>query len=145
MILKNQGVARTRSTLNILVIFYWNFLLRNSSKKWPTYSGYSLSEEATNSCKISTVHLWYVVTVKSTVEILQSFVAFSEYMNFTYLSPYVKDPIQYICHKIQQPIPKSRNLYIYICAISLDFLQLIYIVVRLGTLITYLNCGCWKK
>ena len=27
-------------------------------------------------------HLFYVVTVKSTVEILQNFVAFSEYMNF---------------------------------------------------------------
>ena len=31
-----------RSTLNTLVIFYWNFFIRNSSKKWPTYSGYSL-------------------------------------------------------------------------------------------------------
>ena len=32
--------------------------------------------------QISTVDLSYVVTVKSTVEISQSFVAFSEYMNF---------------------------------------------------------------
>ena len=31
---------------------------------------------------ISTVDLSYVVPVKSTVEILQNFVAFSEYMNF---------------------------------------------------------------
>ena len=34
---------------------------------------------------ISTVDLSYVITVKSTVEILQNVVAFSEYMNFIYL------------------------------------------------------------
>ena len=33
-------------------------------------------------CEISTVDLYYVVTIKSTVEILQIFVAFTEYMNF---------------------------------------------------------------
>ena len=37
----------------------------------------------TNFCEISTVDLSYVLKVKSTVEILQNFVAFSEYMNFT--------------------------------------------------------------
>ena len=41
------------------------------------------SENATKFCKISTVDLSYVVPVKSTVEISQNFVAFSEYMNFT--------------------------------------------------------------
>ena len=35
-----------------------------------------------NFCKITTLDLSYVVTVKSTVEI-QNFAAFSEYMNFT--------------------------------------------------------------
>ena len=40
------------------------------------------SEKATKFCEISTVDLSYVVPVKSTVEILQNFVAFSEYMNF---------------------------------------------------------------
>ena len=40
------------------------------------------SEKATKFCEISTVYLSYVVPVKSTVEILQNFVAFSEYMNF---------------------------------------------------------------
>ena len=40
------------------------------------------SEKATKFCKISTIDLFYVVTVKSTVEILQNFMAFSEYMNF---------------------------------------------------------------
>ena len=40
------------------------------------------SEKARNVCEISTVDLSHVVTVKSTVEISQNFVAFSEYMNF---------------------------------------------------------------
>ena len=40
------------------------------------------SEKATNVCENFTVDLSYVVLVKSTVEILQNFVAFSEYMNF---------------------------------------------------------------
>ena len=40
------------------------------------------SEEATKFCEISTLLLSYVVPVKSTVEISQNFVAFSEYMNF---------------------------------------------------------------
>ena len=40
------------------------------------------SEKATDFCKISSVDLSYVVTVKSKVEISQNFVAFSEYMNF---------------------------------------------------------------
>ena len=41
------------------------------------------SERATNFCEISTLLLSYVVPVKSKVDILQNFVAFSEYMNFT--------------------------------------------------------------
>ena len=41
------------------------------------------SGKATKFCEISSVDLSYVVTVKSTVEISQNFVAFSEYMNFT--------------------------------------------------------------
>ena len=40
------------------------------------------SEKATNFCKTPTVDLSYVVKVKSMVDILQNFVAFSEYMNF---------------------------------------------------------------
>ena len=40
------------------------------------------SEKATIFFEISILDLSYVVTVKSTVEILQNFVAFSEYMNF---------------------------------------------------------------
>ena len=43
------------------------------------------SEKATNFCEISTVDFSYVVAVKSTVEISQNFVAFSEYMKFIFL------------------------------------------------------------
>ena len=42
------------------------------------------SENATKFCETSILDLSYVVTVKSTAEISQNFVAFSEYMNFTY-------------------------------------------------------------
>ena len=49
------------------------------------YTLYTIySEKATQFCKISTLLLSYVVPVKSKVEISQNFVAFSEYMNFTY-------------------------------------------------------------
>ena len=41
------------------------------------------SEKATKFCEISNLLLSYVVPVKSKVEILQNFVAFLEYMNFT--------------------------------------------------------------
>ena len=40
------------------------------------------SEKATKFCKISTLLLTTVHTVKRKVEILQKFVAFSDYMNF---------------------------------------------------------------
>ena len=40
------------------------------------------SEKATKICEISTFLLSYLVPVKRKVEILQNFVAFSEYMNF---------------------------------------------------------------
>ena len=41
-------------------------------------------EKTTNFCEISIVDLSYLVTIKSTIEILQNYVvAVSEYMNFT--------------------------------------------------------------
>ena len=48
------------------------------------------SENATKFCEISTIDLSYVVAVKSTVEISQNFVAFSEYMNFNRLKRFEK-------------------------------------------------------
>ena len=44
------------------------------------------SEKATKFCKISILYLSNVVTVKSTADISQNLVAFSEYMNFTWKS-----------------------------------------------------------
>ena len=44
------------------------------------------SERATKFCKISTLLFSYVVPVKSKVDILQNFVAFSESMNFKRMS-----------------------------------------------------------
>ena len=41
------------------------------------------SKKATKFCEIFALLLSYVVPVKSKVKILQNFVAFSEYMNFT--------------------------------------------------------------
>ena len=45
------------------------------------------SEKATNFCEIFTLVLSYLVLVKSKVKLLQNFVAFSEYMNFTICEP----------------------------------------------------------
>ena len=42
------------------------------------------SEKATKFCEIFTLILSYIVPVKSKVKILQNFVAFLEYMNFTW-------------------------------------------------------------
>ena len=44
---------------------------------------FMFSKKATKFCEIFTLRLSYVVPVKSKVKILQNFVAFSEYMNFT--------------------------------------------------------------
>ena len=51
--------------------------------RWLYSSKFIYSEKATKFCEISAVDLLYVVTVKSAVEILQNFVCFSKYMNFT--------------------------------------------------------------
>ena len=52
-------------------------------------SSYVYSEKATKFCKIFTFLLSPVVLVKSKVKILQNFVAFSEYTNFTYFVWYI--------------------------------------------------------
>ena len=46
------------------------------------YLKFIYSEKATTFCEISTLLLTVCTAVKSKVEILQNFVAFSEYMNF---------------------------------------------------------------
>ena len=64
--------------------FYHSNFLPNSVFLWDSLLKFIYSEKATIFCKISTADLSYVVTVKSKVDILQKFVAFSEYMNFTF-------------------------------------------------------------
>ena len=49
----------------------------------PFILNFIYSEKAMKFCKISTLLLYYVVQVKSKVDISQNFEAFSEYMNFT--------------------------------------------------------------
>ena len=67
----------------------WNnlFIFRESmswiAHKFQIVVKFIYSEKVSKFCKISTVDLSCVVTVKSTVEILQNIVAFSEYINFT--------------------------------------------------------------
>ena len=71
-----------------LWIEWWNFFLKTICKQAFSFikdkdQKFIYSERATKFCEISTVDLSYVVAVKSTVEISQNFVAFSEYyMNF---------------------------------------------------------------
>ena len=48
----------------------------------PALLKFIYSEKATNFCKISTIDLTYISPVKSTVDILQNFEAFSEHMKF---------------------------------------------------------------
>ena len=52
------------------------------TRKWKLTVKFIYSEKATKFYEISIVDLSYLVQVKSTVEILKNFVAFSEYMNF---------------------------------------------------------------
>ena len=54
------------------------------------------SEKATQFCEIYILDLSYIAMVKSTVEILQTFVAFSEYMNSTNPYPYLKTSCAYL-------------------------------------------------
>ena len=66
---------QTRGNLN-------NVKARSIKIKFSTLVKFIYSEKATNFCEISTVDLSYIVTVKSTVDILQNFMAFSEYVHF---------------------------------------------------------------
>ena len=76
---------------------------QNCPKGFTRYLKFIYSEKATKFCEISTIDLSYVVLVKSTaVEILQNFVAFSEYMNFTVSSSRNRKAIHLYCN--------SRNM-----------------------------------
>ena len=63
--------------LQILIFFHEN-------ECWYLYLVFTVNKinKQTKFCEIKSEFLSYVVPVKSTVEILQNFEAFSEYMNF---------------------------------------------------------------
>ena len=58
-------------------------VVKSSAKSCCCFLKFIYSEKATKFCKISTLLFSYVVPVKSKAEILQNFVAFSGYMNFS--------------------------------------------------------------
>ena len=69
------------------------------------------SEKATKFCEISTLLLFYVVPVKSKVEISQNCVAFSEYMNFN-VKQHILNTIYYIfCRNYDLKTQKLNGLY----------------------------------
>ena len=70
--------------------FTWKYS-RQKSLVWERESKFVYFEKATKFYEISTLLLSYVVPVKSKVEISQNFVAFSEYMNFTYVRNFKVD------------------------------------------------------
>ena len=54
---------------------------------WQILVKFIYAEKATKFCEILTLLLSYVVPVKNKEEILQNFVAFSEYKNFIWEKP----------------------------------------------------------
>ena len=76
---------------------YWNriiflFAAGGFCIPYTYWNKFIYSEKVTKFCEISTKGLSYVVMVKSTVEISQNDVAFSEYMDF--ISIYLHDLLQ---------------------------------------------------
>ena len=99
----------------LLVFLFFSQVLKNSSV-CNTYNFFFIltftlavkfiySEKATFFCEISTLDLYYVVTVKSMMEISKNFVAFSEYMNFNI---YMRS--LYVIHALNAFIWTSQNL-----------------------------------
>ena len=94
------------------------------------------SQKATKVCEISTVDLSYVVQVKSTVEISQNFVAFSEYMNCNWINGIIylqKTLIEKQKQTMISFLPKcERNISLILEAWSSNFIKIfvkIYICV----------------
>ena len=74
------------------------------------YVKFIYSEKATKFCEISTRDSSYVVPVKTKVEISHNFLAFSEYMNFTYVYTYIKIYLQKKdCQCLRKCIPSFIN------------------------------------
>ena len=96
------------------------------------------SEKATNFCKISTLLLFYVVPVKSKVEISQNFVAFSEYMNFTKVIP---SPKRFL---LQWEWSFCLKLSVLKCANGLDWSK-IMLVYMLPNIALYVILECTNR
>ena len=85
-------VQNTVFKTNRLKVFHWKIWCKILSRNWyyliawnwNVHLKFIYSEKATKFCEISTVDLTVTTLDKSTVEILQNFVAFSEYMNFCF-------------------------------------------------------------
>ena len=83
VVLKNKR-HKEKVTRGVAFCFLWNtHELAHCFEKVSLKFKYS--EKATIFCKISTIDLSYVATVKSKVEILKNVEAFSEHMNCTYI------------------------------------------------------------
>ena len=77
---KDRLVGQSHKESLIIGLNFWDVF-----KPGVTTIKFIYSEKATKFCEISTVDLSYVVPVKSTVEILQNFVAFLEYIYELYI------------------------------------------------------------
>ena len=79
------------------------------------------SEKAAKFCKTSIVDLSYVMTVKSTVEISQTFLAFSGYMNFK-ANPrtYAASPAQYHRKLVRKQHFLSKRFWSLLCVEHLN-------------------------
>ena len=75
---------------------------------------FEYSEKATKFCEIFTFCLYIVHTDKSKFKILQNFIAFSEYMNFTFQKhckySLIPAPLSDIVLRFRQNLPKKANM-----------------------------------
>ena len=84
-----------RNFLGFSCLFFLSslhFLITSNSRLFFCLQKWIYSEKATTFWEISTIYLYHVVPVKFTVELLQNFVAFSEYMNFKSLQSVCWNP-----------------------------------------------------
>ena len=72
------GGQNQTEMINEKIRIRWGYNIRKAN-----FLKFIYSEKPTKFCEISNVDLSYVVPVKSRLEILQNFMAFSKYVNFT--------------------------------------------------------------
>ena len=111
LILRKKNVEtadsfRFLARLNICILN--GYLIGLVSKCGDVVLKFIYSKKATKFCKISIVELSNVVSVNSAVEIVQNFVAFSEYMNFN------------LCTSIFWESNWPRIIYLQYCTLLLS-------------------------